>query len=72
MNMIMFLMTGAMSTLATELVPNNDIMNMIMFLMTGAMSTLATELVPNNDIRLPSAAFRKVVACALVYKVRMY
>ena len=33
------------------------------------MGILATELNPNNDIKLPSPAYRKLVACALVYKV---
>lgn len=33
------------------------------------MGVLATELVPSNDITLPSPAYRKLVACALVYKV---
>ena len=33
------------------------------------MGILATEIVPNNDVRLPSPAYRKIVACALVYKV---
>ena len=38
-------------------------------LIAGALGILANELVPSNDIHLPSPAYRKLVACSLLYKV---
>ena len=40
-----------------------------MSVLTGALGILASELVPSRDITLPSPAYRKLVACALLYKV---
>ncbi|KAL4225423.1 hypothetical protein ACF0H5_016113 [Mactra antiquata] len=42
------------------------------YAISGALSTLAQELKPTSSIGLPSPAYRRNVACALLYKYFLY
>lgn len=40
-------------------------------ILIGALAVLAQEVVPTKGVGLPSASYRKIVACALLYKVNL-